>query len=419
MLKIIQIALTDLRVYLSDRMNVFSLTLMPVVLAVILGLVFNQNSTPGRIRLDVIDEDGSATSAQFLVDLRAANDSLRLCGVDTSVTEECGLEIGVVLTAEAAIERVQNDDTSALLIIPAGFGAAQEALTPISLPYYSLADMTTGDAALTAVQAVLQRANGASIAAQVAAGMGDRIAGGLFADEAARSEFAWLAYDNAVELWQNQSVVVEYRVAQQAVDESKPPASGFSQSVPGMATMYVMITVLGGISLMLQERKQWTLQRLVMMPITRAQRLAGKILARCTTGIIQFAILFAVGMVVGLDFGKNIPALLVIMVVYTLCVTALAFALAPMIRTEGQAGSLITMLSLVLAALGGAWWPLEIVPDFMQTIGHLSPVAWAMDSFNSLLFYGGGLVEILPNMALLAAVTVVLFVIGIARFKYD
>jgi hypothetical protein len=60
----------------------------------------------------------SATSAQFLVDLRAANDSLRLCGVDTSVTEECGLEIGVVLTAEAAIERVQNDDTSALLIIP-------------------------------------------------------------------------------------------------------------------------------------------------------------------------------------------------------------------------------------------------------------------------------------------------------------
>jgi len=223
----------------------------------------------------------------------------------------------------------------------------------------------------------------------------------------------------AIELGQDGAVVVQYRLAQQTSDESQPAASGYSQSVPGMATMYVMITVLGGISLMLQERKQWTLQRLVMMPITRAQRLAGKILARCTTGIIQFAILFAVGMVVGLDFGNNIPALLVIMVVYTLCVTALAFAIAPIIRTEGQAGSIITMMSLVLAALGGAWWPLEIVPDFMQTIGHLSPVAWAMDSFNSLLFYGGGLVEILPNMALLAAVTVVLFVIGIRSFRIE
>ncbi len=419
MLKIIQIAYTDLRVYLSDRMNLFSLTLMPIVLALILGAVFNQGGGPGRIRLDVIDQDGSATSAAFLVELRAANDSLRLCGVDAAVAEDCGLQVGDILTTEDSIERVHTNATSALLVIPAGFGAAQEAITPVALPYYSLADMTTGDAALTAIEAVLQRTNGANVAAQVAAGLGDRIAGGLFADEAARTEFAGQAYDNAIDLWQDRAVVVEYRVAQQEVDDSQPAASGFSQSVPGMATMYVLITVLGGISLMLQERKQWTLQRLAVMPVTRAQILAGKILARFTTGMIQFAILFAVGVVVGLDFGNDPVALLVIMVVYTLCVTALAFALAPIIRTEGQAGSLITMLSLVLAALGGAWWPLEMVPDFMQKLGHLSPIAWAMDSFNSLLFYGGGLAEILPNMLLLGALTVVLFVIGIRSFRVE
>src|SRR5690606_41999788 len=47
------------------------------------------------------------------------------------------------------------------------------------------------------------------------------------------------------------------------------------------------------------------------------------------------------------------------------------------------------LLGLTFASLGGAWWPLEIVPRYMQQIGHLSPIAWAMDAFRDLLFYQG------------------------------
>ena len=53
------------------------------------------------------------------------------------------------------------------------------------------------------------------------------------------------------------------------------------------------------------------------------------------------------------------------------------------------ANALAVLLSLTLAPLGGAWWPLEIVPAWMQAIGHVSPVAWAMDAYRSLTFYGG------------------------------
>ena len=75
-------------------------------------------------------------------------------------------------------------------------------------------------------------------------------------------------------------------------------------------------------------------------------------------------------------------------------------------------------LALTFASLGGAWWPLEIVPEFMQRIGHLTPVAWVMDAFRDLLFYGGGLSAILPELAVLLGAAVLLFGVGIWRFRY-
>jgi ABC-type multidrug transport system permease subunit len=54
----------------------------------------------------------------------------------------------------------------------------------------------------------------------------------------------------------------------------------------------------------------------------------------------------------------------------------------------------------------------------MQFIGHLTPVAWVMDAFRDLLFYGGNLVDVLPEIGVLLAAAAVLFGVGIWRFRY-
>jgi len=43
-----------------------------------------------------------------------------------------------------------------------------------------------------------------------------------------------------------------------------------------------------------------------------------------------------------------------------------------------------------MAALGGCWWPLEIVPDFVKRLAHLVPTGWAMDALHQLITFGGG-----------------------------
>ncbi|MEZ4659183.1 MAG: ABC transporter permease [Caldilineaceae bacterium] len=133
--------------------------------------------------------------------------------------------------------------------------------------------------------------------------------------------------------------------------------------------------------------------------------------------MIQFLVIFAVGLIVGLDFGARPFLLFPIMIAFVLCITALAFAIAPWVKSEGQAGGIARLLALALAPLGGAWWPLDIVPDFMRMIGHLSPVAWAMDAFHDIMWYSGGLTEIRPELAVLLGAAAVLFGIGVRSFR--
>ncbi len=154
------------------------------------------------------------------------------------------------------------------------------------------------------------------------------------------------------------------------------------------------------------------------MPISRAQLLGGKILGRFTLGMIQYVVVFTVGVVTGLNFGRDPLAIVLTMVSFTLAMTALSFALGTRLDNEFQAGSLSTLLALTLAPLGGAWWPLEVMPPFMRTLGHISPVAWAMDAYQVLMFQNGDLRAVLLPLSVLLGMTIVFFVIGVRRFRY-
>jgi ABC-2 type transport system permease protein len=155
------------------------------------------------------------------------------------------------------------------------------------------------------------------------------------------------------------------------------------------------------------------------MPVSRVQLLGGKILGRFILGLLQYVAVFAVGIVVGLNFGGDLLALFLTMVIFTLAVTSLSLTLGTRVKSEEQAAGLTNLLGLTLAPLGGAWWPLEIVPEFMRTIGHVSPIAWAMDAYRSLIFENGDLSTILVPLAVLLGFSVVCFGVGVRWFKYE
>jgi ABC-type multidrug transport system permease subunit len=227
-------------------------------------------------------------------------------------------------------------------------------------------------------------------------------------------------YQRAASLWEEEPVKVRYTLSQQENEGGDPGLQeGLGQSVPGMGSMFVMLTVFGGMTTLVVEKEQWTLQRIATMPISRSQLLGGKILARFLLGVLQFTVVFIVGILASIHFGDDLIALLLVMISYTLTITALSFAIGSRVKNAAQASGLSLLLSITLAPLGGAWWPMEVVPDLMRTIGHISPVAWAMDGFNALIFEGGTLTDVLLPILVLLILALICFGIGIWRFRYD
>ncbi|MDE0630224.1 MAG: ABC transporter permease [Caldilineaceae bacterium] len=423
MRSVLTIIYNDLSIFVSQRGNLIGLLVIPVLLTLVIGWSLGRigGGGPTRLRVDLIDHDQSDMSAHLIEALRAANDALVLCPLDNDADDYCRLD-DQPLHLDHAVERARSGSTSALIVIPAGYAAALEAFETVTVEYYSRSDPMQPGPVLQSLNAVLQRASSASMTRGVSAALLENLITAVplpAPDKETRDSFLNTLYDRALQLSTEQPPAVLFRVAD-ADDESEGGIdNGFNQSAPGMGTLYVMFTVLGGMAVLLRERRQWTLQRLMALPLSRAQILGAKIGVYFTLGMIQYFIVFAVGAAAGMEFGSNPPALLAVMAAFVLCITAVTFALAPWIKSEGQARGLVTLLSLSLAPLGGAWWPLEIVPEFMQTIGHLSPVAWAMDGFQDLIWYNGGFGDVAPEIGVLLAAAAVLFIFGIRGFKYE
>jgi ABC-2 type transport system permease protein len=426
--KIIRIAINDLRVSFREGGTLIMMVLVPVVLVIAVGLANGAFASagpaePDPVLLDVVDQDQSELSGQFLETLRGLNENLVLCPMNDP-ENLCSLD-GAEVNAELSQTRLNSGEAEGYLEIPTGFGQTLLNAGQVALVYRSDAELGEADPVLQMVQVAAQRVSASLIARQ----MGDQIAADVLAieDTAEIDTFASSIYQRAGEIWSTNPISVSFSQADmdtQAAD-SASQQPGFRQSVPGMGSMYVMFVVLAGTSVLLNERKTWTLQRLMTMPVTGGEFIAGKMLSRFLLGMLQYAVAFGVGLIfaqiLGFNFGSSPIALILVMAAFVICICGLALLLATFVKTDQQAGSIVTLLALILAPIGGAWWSLnlEFIPQFMRQIAWLSPIKWAMEGFGRVIYANGGIIEVLPFVGMLVAAGVVMGAIAASRFKFE
>ena len=409
---VFDIALNDLRIFFSNLSNLIWLVGIPVGMTIVLGVAIPSDDGPSLVPVDIIDHDQGQASARFIQSLRQANPNLLLCPMDNTADDPCDLNEAGSLDLALSLIRVEETDTLALIEILDDFTSRVSNLTPATIRFVAVEDLTAPQFIQQAVDSALTRTNGALTASLI----GSRLAAQVEADAIDDTELAQSLRDRAAEIWAEDLIAVKYQLTQSS---SSGSVGGFGQSIPGIGSMFVLFAVLGGMALMIEDKRQWTMQRLASMPVTRSQLLGGKIIGRFTLGMLQYLIIFAIGVIVGQSFGRDPLALILIMIAFALCVTALSFALGSFVKDETQAAGLTNLLGISLAALGGAWWSLEVVPELMRTVGHISPVAWAMDGYTSLIFENGDLGTVYPSILILLGAAAVFFVLGVRRFRYD
>jgi len=194
---------------------------------------------------------------------------------------------------------------------------------------------------------------------------------------------------------------------------------GFQQSVPGFIVMFTLqVSLTAGSVLLIAERRKGVLRRLASTPVSRASIVGGKMAARVSLGAIQVAVAMVAGRYwFGVDWGPHLWAVLVLLAAYITLCSALAVAFASIARTESQALAAGVIVSCLLAALGGCWWPIEVTPEWMQRAALFVPSGWAMDGLHKLISYGDSPAAILPHLAALVAATMVVGYIAVRRFR--
>ncbi len=419
---IIDIALNDLRIILQDRSLRVNLIIVPLVLAYVIGIAngagASTSASAPTLIIDVISQDSGAISQQFLSDLKAANPNFALCPQDNTDKDVCQLG-GASLDENLAEQRLKAQTSLALIEFPANFSADVNAGKNVNLIYRSNEDASAPSYILQAVQAETQKLGGALLAEKVGSDVADNFSAVQFKDDADRRAFANDVLQKASALWAQNPVQVNYVVAQQPAGTSSSGGAGFQQSIPGIGTMYAMFIIFPAAGAIIVERKNWTLQRMATLPLSRAQILGGKLLARFSTGMLEYVLMFAFGLIfLHVSLGGDPLAVVLLAASFSLAATALMLALTTLVHNDGQARGIALFLTLTLAPLGGAWWPLDIVPNWLRIAGHISPVAWVMDGFTTITINGGHLGDVLLPIGVLLAMTAVFFAIGVSRFKF-
>ena len=119
------------------------------------------------------------------------------------------------------------------------------------------------------------------------------------------------------------------------------------------------------------------------------------------------------------NWGRSPLALVAVLLSFALAAVAFGVLLGTFAKTRSQAGWLTIMFSMLTAALGGAWWPMEITPPVYQAVVKVLPTTWAMQGINNVLVRGAGLSMVLPQVGVLLLFAVVFFGVGVKRFRFE
>jgi len=395
MTRILDIALKDLMQLMRDFKTFMFLLLMPILFTFLFGYAFGGFSGGGesdtRLPVGLINQDDRWIS-DSLHDLMADSEVLRI-------------QTNPFWTASDLDFMVAEGDLAAAVIIPAGYSKA--VLADKTARLIVIADTST--TAWTTIEAELLtlagRLDGAVRTATI-----------IEALDGERIPFRY-GFKQTLEAWDDPPIAV-VETTTSAIEQSEDSASALAHTAPGMMLQFAIAGLLTCATVIVNERKSRSLQRMLTTNTLRIHILLGHYLAIFLLIFTQFIVLISFGQfILNINYLRVPEATLLVAFSAALCIAALGLLIGVLARSEEQAITFSLIPMFVLSGIGGAWVPLEITGETFAAIGHISPVAWAMDGFKNVIIRGFGLESVLVSVAALAGYAVVFFTLAVWRLS--
>jgi ABC-type transport system involved in cytochrome c biogenesis permease component len=196
-------------------------------------------------------------------------------------------------------------------------------------------------------------------------------------------------------------------------------ADGRERMLPAMLIMYIMFQVMTFfLSLWVDDLRTGKIKRIVMSPSTPRDILLGEVAARLAWAALQVVVILGIGsLLLHVRLDVNWLHFGAVLVAFMLAAAAIGMAAASFFRTSEKAGAIGVIVSLVLAALGGCWWPLEIVPGAMRAVAMMLPTGQAMTAIGEMLATGPSAPFPVVNITVLLLMATIAMTVAARRMR--
>lgn len=339
-------------------------------------------------------------------------------------------KVEIVLGMQAEVdESLRDSSTKMALFIPADFSMGLESDEQVTLLFkiHPAHNQTT---VMTVERAISRAMREYLMVAYLNRGL-EQMAEMQAANPEADTAFSNERIQLQVEKQQTQAetrpliAVFETTPVAEADEEVEIPALG-QITVVGMTVLFVFLGAQNTAMSIFTEKRIGSFRRLMAAPIGNTTLLTGKMLPAFILGLVQIAvILFTGGYLVSflglepLDLTSDPLALVLVSLAMALCSTCLGICIAGLVKTESQAGGLSSLALFLAAFLAGSFIPLFLFPEALANLARVIPHYWANQALYGLIFRGLTLVEIWPNIIALLVFSLIFFLVGVWRFRFD
>lgn len=370
------IIVKEIRLALRDKGTYFWYLVLPIIFIVIFASIFG-SVEEATLKIHYIDADQSAASRQ-LIDTLQGMDGLQLQSYPIDELDK-------------QIERIRDGKLSAFLLIPEGF---EEDLNNGEQATLKLYRDITADESYTPVLAVMQNMASGYREGKLAVSL---VQMGLSLEEIGG--------------------ILQAPVAIEEIQEQSTSINMVTQVVPGYTVMFVFYIMITMVNNFLKDRHSGMLARLRTTPMKPLTYLFGMWIPNILLVLIQCAILLSFGyFVYDLHLG-NLYSIIAIVLALALCVTGIGLALSLFVKSENQGVALVQIIALGGAVLGGLWFPIEMMPEFIQKIAQFLPQYWAQQGFQDVMLRDAHLGDIGFNLLVLLVFGAMGLIIASFRYK--
>lgn len=188
--------------------------------------------------------------------------------------------------------------------------------------------------------------------------------------------------------------------------------------IPGLIGFSILVNPMFSlVEISSQYKKNKLFKQLSLTPISKMEWLTSKVLFYILLSTLSFVLMVAVGVFV---FDAHItltPWLIPFFILGPMLFASLGMLVGTLAKNPETAGVIGNVVTFPMMFLSGTFFPLAIMPDYLQSVAHVLPLFYVIEGLNNVMVYGnisGALIDI----AVVAVITVIVFIAAAKIFKW-